>query len=619
MKKNRLFVSILLIVILLLTAGCGNSEKTPEISPTQAPAEAVITMPPSAEIKDGDASLNSLRQAMTETPQLFAVAYFGYHDMIDSDQPVNPFGVMKENAPQLCEDLPFLLEIPAERVIGEEGDLFCIVPLDSDATVAVSRGSWDWQNEEYLYEESVYFSESGEPILLFCNGTGWEPDTQLYICGPSGEAIWYPQTDDNLCVAPLRDDNWDDLILNFSPYREMLTADYRRIREDVEWEMVLPTEEMLIGNTWMWSGYLKDGRETRYCVTFREGTLDVTWNEGIDRMDHEFLNADWNLTYEDDFAVLSIDFREFAGVLRYNLLYSQNYGELYVAQDVLQEDMNIGWEPLSRFLMKPYTPDPVSMVGKWELIWTEVESDRNEAAPGIQIIEITTDYEGLYWIGYTNNEFPEWSYYDKELVVFPFELYDGCINDQWLGAVNYTGKNGVGYDLTLLDYETLLLQEEWVVDGAPMVGYGYYRRVWDNWDSGELSDYNTELSYDDAISQGWRLPELWELVGSNWQSYLGYAFDLGDDSVPYDNCGRVTVYDVDEIGAYTVSYTGSWQYADGFLYLSLVPLDNGYLVDDSFPVLMLDGELWIGRNSDGVGLPHFYSDTLADVLTQPKG
>ena len=30
-------------------------------------------------------------------------------------------------------------------------------------------GAWDEYNEVYIYEESVYFRESGEPILLFCN------------------------------------------------------------------------------------------------------------------------------------------------------------------------------------------------------------------------------------------------------------------------------------------------------------------------------------------------------------------------------------------------------------------------------------------------------------------
>ena len=191
---------------------------------------------------------------------------------------------------------------------------------------------------------------------------------------------------------------------------------------------------------------------------------------------------------------------------------------------------------------------------------------------------------------FLDNERSGWSYYNKELVVFPFALYDGCINDQWLGAVNYTGKNGTGYDVTLLDYDTLLLREEWVVDGAAMVGDRYFRRVWE-----DDTDYSTESPYDYAISQGWRLPELEELVDSNWLSYIGYAFDLMDDSVPGDNSGWVVFYDVDEIGAYTKSYSGFWCYEDGMLHLSLVPINgNGVFVDDSFPVLTQDGQLWIG-------------------------
>ena len=611
MRKKQIWIAALLAIGLLITAGCGKSPDSIK--------DKIVTPTAPATEPTGDtaayASLNSLRQAMVGTPQLFAVAYFGYHETLDSPLAVDPFAVMQENAPQLCADLPFLLEIPKDRIVGETGDLFCIVPLDENATVAVSKGIWDDTTGEYIYEDSLYYSESGEPILLLCNNTGWEPDTQVYISGPSGEVLWYPGTDDNGCAAPLRNDNWDDLFMDFSPYREMLAAEYRRIKEDAEWEAVLPTKQMLIGNTWMWSGYLKDGRETRYSVTFREDTLSVSWNDGIDRMDHAYPDAAWELTYEGDYAILSIDFREFAGVLRYNLLYSEFYEELYVAQDVVQEDMNIGWEPLFRFLGKPFTPAPVDMVGTWELIWTEVEGDRNEAEPGSQTIEITTDYEGLYWISYTDNERSGWSYYDEELVVFPFALYDGCINDQWLGAVNYTGKNGTGYDVTLLNYDTLLLREEWTVDGAPMVGYGYFRPVWD-----DCPDYSTESPYDYAISQGWRLPVLGELMNSNWLSWNGYALDLMDDSVPGDNGGWATVYDVDEIGAYTESYSGSWSYEDGMLHLSLVPINgNGVFVDDSFPVLMLDGQLWIGRNSSGLGLPHFYSDMLADVLDQPKG
>ena len=126
MRKKQRWIAVLLAGVLLLTAGCGKSPdsiKDNIVVPT-APA----TEP--TELFSAEASLNSLRQAMVGTSQIFAVAYFGYHETLDSPLPVDPFAVMQENTPQLCEDLPFLLEIPEDRIVGETGDLFCIVPLD---------------------------------------------------------------------------------------------------------------------------------------------------------------------------------------------------------------------------------------------------------------------------------------------------------------------------------------------------------------------------------------------------------------------------------------------------------------------------------------------------------
>ncbi len=475
----RIFAAVLLVCGMILTAGC--MEQTPLPTPT-APQpvtqpKPVDTVPPTTEPSAGEIALNSLRQGMVETPQIFAVAYLGYHTDWNSGLPVDPFGAMEAYTPQLCEDLPFLLEIPQERVIGEHGELFCIVPLDTDAQVAVSLGAWDEVNEEYIYEESLYLEQSGEPILLFCNDSGWVPDTQLSISGPSGDVIWYPQLDDNECAMALLNDNGDDLFLDFSPYREMLAADYRETLENVEWEGILPTEEDLIGNTWVWSGYSKVGWEANYSVTFNQGYLDVCWNDGIDPMEHVYNNAPWTLEHKDGYAVLTIDFAEFAGVLRYDVLYSRFYDDLYIIQDVLQEEMNIGWEPLSRYLMKPAAPDPMDMTGTWELVWTEIEGYREEAESNTCFLEITTDYEGLYWISYNDYAFPDENYENKELVVFPFEMYYGCGNDQWSATVNHTGKFGTEYSLTLLFNDTLLLQRYWEVDGAPMVSYASYRRV----------------------------------------------------------------------------------------------------------------------------------------------
>lgn len=464
-RKNR--IAAVLLAILLLTAGCSQPGRLPE---TETVGETTgETTGPVLE----DASLTSLRQAMVETPQLFAVAYFGYHDSAASHLSVDPVAVMEEIAPQLCRDLPFLTQIPQERILGEKGDLFCIVPLEEAATVAVSKGSWEESRGEYLYEESRYFSEKGDPILLFCNGEGFEPDTQLRISGPSGEVTWYPQTDDNRCAMPLRNDNWESLFLDISPYREMLKTQYRDMQD--KWEM--PTAEMLRGTTWVWEGDRKDGLETSYQVTFGEDTLYVRWNDGLEEEDYVFRNAPWEIHYEDGMAVLTIDFQGFAGVRRYNLLYHEQLGQLYVGLDVLREEMGIGWESLYRFLTPPGAPEPVEMLGQWELAWTEVEGDRNEAEPETEWVTIFLDDDNAMHITLEDSALPQNSFYHKELAVYEEEMYPGCGNDQWMAYVDYADPYDTIYSVTLLTDGTLLMELYWEVEGAPMVAHKGYRPV----------------------------------------------------------------------------------------------------------------------------------------------
>ena len=475
MKRRYRFAAMLICCILLLMAGCTNPNKQPEaptVGMTAEPEETTGATEPG--VMD-DASLNSLRQAMVETPQIFAVAYFGYQDTWDSDIPVYPVEAMQAEAPQLCEDLPFLLNIPQERIVGEYGELYCIVPLDADATVAVSSGSWDEINEEYIYEESVYFSESGEPILLLCNNEGWEPDTQVFISGPSGEMIWYPMLDDNDCPMSLWDDNGEELFWDFSPYREMLVKDHRELEDD-EW--VKPTEEFLIDTTWVWEGWTKDSREVSYQVTFDEDTLSVYWNDGFGEEDHEYPDARWELIDEEGYAVLSIDFREMAGVLRYNLLYHEVYDYLYFGMDVLQEEMPIGWEPLYRYMMPPLTPEPVEMLGFWELEWTEVEGYREYVDPGLENISVFLRNDSSIRLTHVNSVSYLNNIYDKEVCFYEGELYSGCGNDAWVAYLaNMDGYTTV-YSFTLLDHESLLMKLYWEIDGGvPMVAYKMFHRV----------------------------------------------------------------------------------------------------------------------------------------------
>ena len=355
-KWCSVFCTILLFGSLLLSGCTSQPDEQDQIQPTEttktaevpgaAPNTQADKTEPTANESD-DPSLVIFWQTMVETPQLFAAAFFGY-----VPQDADPFGVMQEAAPQLCEDLPFLLTIDPDHILGVEGQLFCIVPADENATVAVNQGSWNDETEVYECTDVIYRSESGTPILVMCNSSGWEPDTEIVITDSSGNvAVWYPHMDSSYSVAPLCNDNGESLIFDFTSYHE------------------LP---------------------------------DPGWNQGIDSSE---------------------------------------------------------------------------LVGTWELAWTEVEGDRNEAAPGVCTIEITPDETGFFRFTYSDRDFPDWNIQDRELLVIPGELYPGCSNDQWIGEVTEASEDPVHYALTLLEDGTLLLQTYWEMDGMPMVSYGWYARI----------------------------------------------------------------------------------------------------------------------------------------------
>jgi len=366
---NRIICMLLSVCILLCFAACG-ADHNPTSGATEPaiPAESIeptkglipettesthtfdvtpTTEPTTPTEDQEDPSLLIFRQSMVETPQLFAAAFFGYVPR-DAD----PFAVMQEAAPQLCEDLPFLLAIREESIIGNFGYLFCVVPADETATVAVNRRPWNPETECYEEPEVLYRSESGSPILVMCPNEDWIPDTEVTITDSNGiVTIWSPYLDPSYHISVLRNDNGDSLIFDFTSYDE------------------LPNPE---------------------------------WNQGIDSSE---------------------------------------------------------------------------LVGTWELAWTEVEGDRNEAAPDVCTIEITPDETGFYRFSLANKDFPEENIQDRELLVFPGELYPNCGNDQWIGEVTEESGDPVHYSLTLLEDGTLLLQTYWEMDGMPWVSYGWYERI----------------------------------------------------------------------------------------------------------------------------------------------
>ncbi|MBR2046989.1 MAG: hypothetical protein IJ960_00150 [Oscillospiraceae bacterium] len=236
---NKLLCILLSACMLLCLAACGEAP-APTAPATEPAAPAESIEPPkeqipetteSADVSDTaptaeptipteaqeDPSLVIFRQAMVETPQLLAVAFFGYVPPSE-----DPFAVMQEAAPQLCEDLPFLLAIREENVIGSFGYLFCIVPADEAATVAVNRRPWNAETESYEEPEVLYRSESGSPLLVMCPYEDWIPDTEIIITDSNGTvAIWSPYLEPSYRISALRNENGEDLIFDFTSYDEL--------------------------------------------------------------------------------------------------------------------------------------------------------------------------------------------------------------------------------------------------------------------------------------------------------------------------------------------------------------------------------------------------------------
>ena len=118
-------------------------------------------------------------------------------------------------------EYPFIAEIDETHIIGGAGYLYCIVPVDENATVAINRVQWNEKTQTDEVTEVLYRSESGEPVLLFANldGVAYEADTQVFITDNNGNTCeWYPSLDAMSYLAPCISETGDYLSFDFTEY-----------------------------------------------------------------------------------------------------------------------------------------------------------------------------------------------------------------------------------------------------------------------------------------------------------------------------------------------------------------------------------------------------------------
>ena len=88
---------------------------------------------------------------------------------------------------------PFLREIPAEQVVAPGGwDIYCIVPADENADVAVNEYGWLTEGAELPEAgELLYHGNGAAPVYLIANESDIMPNTQVTVTAADGTAVIY--------------------------------------------------------------------------------------------------------------------------------------------------------------------------------------------------------------------------------------------------------------------------------------------------------------------------------------------------------------------------------------------------------------------------------------------
>ena len=156
--------------------------------------------------EEGQQSLFWLRDKIDVPDVMFGMAYLGYvGGLFDEGFEAGFPAWLWETNSAMLRKYPFIAEIDAEHILGGAGHLYCIVPVDENATVAINRVEWNAATQSQEVTEVLYRSESGEPVLLFANldGVAYEDDTQVIITDNDGNTCqWNPSLDAMSILAP---------------------------------------------------------------------------------------------------------------------------------------------------------------------------------------------------------------------------------------------------------------------------------------------------------------------------------------------------------------------------------------------------------------------------------
>ena len=203
-----------------------NPVKEPAAS--EQPEEQAVPAPPPAEqnappvqvafSEEAKQSLVWLRDRMDFPEVMFGIAFLGYVGEASN-------GDWLSAADQaMLGQYPFISEIDAAHTIeSDDNYLYCLVPLDENATVSINLVKWDPDSEYEEILDVLYHSESGEPILFLAacgdDAYAYLSYIQVQIVNSDGSScVWYPQLDAMGHIIPCLSESGDYASFDFTEY-----------------------------------------------------------------------------------------------------------------------------------------------------------------------------------------------------------------------------------------------------------------------------------------------------------------------------------------------------------------------------------------------------------------
>lgn len=168
--------------------------------------------------EEAEQSLIWLRDRIDVPQTMFGVALLGYTgETSDGDW-------VSEVDQAMLQQYSFISEIDAAHTVGNDDYLYCLVPVDENATVSVNLMRWDPKTDTEEIIEVLYRSEVGDPLLIFAPG-GDDADAylsyiQVQIVDNAGNScVWDPQLYTSTGhIVPCFSENGEYLSFDFTEY-----------------------------------------------------------------------------------------------------------------------------------------------------------------------------------------------------------------------------------------------------------------------------------------------------------------------------------------------------------------------------------------------------------------